>query len=160
MTFLFNHKLKGISGWVFYLTIPPSLYLLFTDSFDELFKIRVFSLFASTAIMPTPETENSISSLGFGWVENGFLDEILTFVIVVSGIIHCFSKEKIEDELIAKLRGNSLVLSLYINYGLLLISNFLIYDLSYFYAMVIHLFTILIIFNLIFKYKLLKHYKS
>jgi hypothetical protein len=55
---------------------------------------------------------------------------------------------------------DSLVLSLYINYGVLLFFNFFVYELSYFYVMVFHLFTILILFNLIFRYKLNIHYKS
>ena len=159
MRFLFNHKWKRISGWIFYLTIPVGIYLLFTDSFDDLLKIRVFSLFHST-IFTTSNTENIIGSRGFQWIENGILDEILTFVIIVSGIIHSFCKEKIEDELISKIRMDSLVLSLYINYGVLLFFNFLVYEVNYIYVMVFHLFTILILFNLIFRYKLNIHYKS
>ena len=103
MKFLFNHKWKRISGWIFYLTIPVGIYLLFTDSFEDLLKIRVFSLFHSETIFTTSNTENIIGSRGFQWIENGILDEILTFVIIVSGIIHSFCKEKIEDELISKL---------------------------------------------------------
>jgi hypothetical protein len=160
MKFLFNHKWKRISGWIFYLTIPVGIYLLFTDSFEDLLKIRVFSLFHSETIFTTSNTENIIGSRGFQWIENGILDEILTFVIIVSGIIHSFCKEKIEDELISKIRMDSLVLSLYINYGVLLFFNFFVYELSYFYVMVFHLFTILILFNLIFRYKLNIHYKS
>lgn len=160
MTYLFNNKFKRISGWIFYLTIPIGMYLLFTDSFESLLRIKVFSLFSYETIITTPNTENIIGSKGFRWIENGFLDEILTFIIVLSGIIHSFSKEKIEDELISKIRLDSLVLSLYINYGFLILFNFFVYELSYFYVMVFHLFTILLFFNLIFKYKLYKHYKS
>ena len=160
MKFLFNHKWKRISGWIFYLSIPIGMYLLFTDSFEDLMRIRVFSLFHSETIFTTSNTENIIGSRGFQWIENGFVDEILTFVIIVSGIIHSFCKEKIEDELISKIRMDSLVLSLYINYGVLLFFNFFVYELSYFYVMVFHLFTILILFNLIFRYKLNIHYKS
>jgi hypothetical protein len=142
MNYLFNNKWKRISGWIFYLTIPVGMYLLFTDSFEGLLKIQVFSL------------------LNFRWIENGFVDEILTFVIIISGIIHSFCKEKIEDELISKIRIDSLVLSLYINYGVLVLFNFFVYELNYIYVMIFHLFTILILFNLIFRYKLNIHYKS
>ena len=160
MKYLFNYKWKRISGWIFYLTIPVGMYLLFTDSFENLLKIQVFSLFHYETIFTTSDTENIIGSRGFQWIENGFVDEILTFVIIVSGIIHSFCKEKIEDELISKLRMDSLVISLYINYGVLIFFNFFVYELSYFYVMVFHLFTILILFNLIFRYKLNIHYKS
>lgn len=160
MKYLFNYKWKRISGWIFYLTIPVGMYLLFTDSFEDLLKIQVFSLFHYETIFTTSDTENIIGSRGFQWIENGFVDEILTFVIIVSGIIHSFCKEKIEDELISKLRMDSLVISLYINYGVLIFFNFFVYELSYFYVMVFHLFTILILFNLIFRYKLNIHYNS
>jgi hypothetical protein len=160
MKYLFNYKWKRISGWIFYLTIPVGMYLLFTDSFEDLLKIQVFSLFHYETIFTTSDTENIIGSRGFQWIENGFVDEILTFVIIVSGIIHSFCKEKIEDELISKLRMDSLVISLYINYGVLIFFNFFVYELSYIYVMVFHLFTILILFNLIFRYKLNIHYNS
>jgi hypothetical protein len=160
MKYLFNNKWKGISGWVFYVSIPIGIYLLFTDQFESLMRIKVFSLFFYDTIFITSQTENIIGSTGFRWIENGFLDEILTFIIIVSGIIHSFCKEKIEDELISKIRMDSLVMSLYINYGVLIFFNFFVYGLSYFYVMVFHLFTILILFNLIFRYKLNIHYKS
>ena len=160
MNYLFNNKWKGVSGWIFYLSIPIGMYLLFTDSFDDLMKIRVFSLFSFETIITTPQTENIIGSEWFRWIENGFIDEILTFIIIISGIIHSFCKEKVEDELISKIRMDSLVLSLYINYGVLLFFNFFVYELSYLYVMIFHLFTILILFNLIFRYKLNIHYNS
>ena len=160
MNYLFDHKYKKVSGWVFYITIPIAMYFLFTDQFDHLLRIKVFSLFPSETIVTTPGTENVIGARGFTWIENGFLDEIFTFIIIVSGIVNSFSREKVEDELISKIRMESLVLSLYINYGLLILSNFFIYELSYFYVMVFHLFTILLFFNLIFKYRLYKHYNS
>ena len=160
MNYMLHHKWKRISGWIFYLTIPIGAYLLFTDSFEDVLRIRVFSLFSYETIFSTPNTESIIGSKGFRWIENGVLDEILTFVIIVSGIVHCFSKEKMEDELISKIRTDSLVLSLLINYGTLLFFTFFVYELSYFYVMVIHLFTILIFFNLIFRYQIYRHYKS
>ena len=160
MNYLFNNKFKRLSGWIFYLSIPIGMYLFFTDKFEELLRIKVFSLFSYNSIISTPNTENIIGSDGMRWIENGFLDEIFTFLIIVSGIINSFSKELIEDELISKIRMESLVLSLYVNYGLLIISNFLVFELSYFNVLVFHLFTILLFFNLIFKYRLNIHYKS
>lgn len=160
MNYLFDHRFKNVSGWVFYLTVPVALFFLITDQYDDLLKINVFSLFPSEVLITGPGTENIIGTRGFVWIENGFLDEIFTFIIIVSGIVTSFSKEKVEDELISRMRMESLVLSLYINYGLLILSNFFIYELSYFYVMVVHLFSILLLFNLIFRYRLYKHYNS
>lgn len=152
MNYLFSNKLKKISGWIFYLTIPTGMYLLFTQDFDDLLKIKVFSIF--------PYEWIGSKSSGFSWIENGIVDEIFTFIIIFSGIINSFSKEKIEDELISKIRMESLILSLYINYGLLLICTFFIYDLAYMYVLIFNLFLVILLFNLIFKYRLFKHTNS
>lgn len=152
MSYLISNKLKRISGWVFYLSISFGTYFFFTEKLHEIFTIKVFSIFSNDTLFGT--------SGGLTWIENGFLDEIFTFLIIVSGIINSFSKEKIEDELISKIRMESLVLSLYINYGLLLVSNFLVFGLSYFNVLIFHLYILLLLFNLIFKYRLNRHYKS
>ena len=151
MNYLFDNKYKKISGLVFYLTSIIGLYLLITDKIFDLFTLNVYSLFSE-----------SISDLtyGGGWIENGLGDEIFTTIIIISGLINSFSKEKIEDELISKIRLESLTMSLFISYSLEIISTFLIYNLSYMYVLVFNMFIILLLFNLIFRYRLYQHYKS
>ena len=151
MNYLFDNKYKKISGLVFYLTSIIGLYLLITHKIFDLFTLNVYSLFSE-----------SISDLtyGGGWIENGLGDEIFTTIIIISGLINSFSKEKIEDELISKIRLESLTMSLFISYGLVILSTFLIYNLSYMYVLVFNLFIILLLFNLIFRYRLYQHYKS
>ena len=152
MNYLFPNKLKKVSGWVFYLTLPIGLYLFITDRFEELLIVSVPQLFTDETIIGAQR--ESI------WIENGFLDEILTALIIISGIINSFSKEKIEDELISKLRTDSLTLSLYINYSLVILATFLFYEFLYFDVLVFNLFAILLVFNLLFKIKLFNHYNS
>ncbi len=160
MQLLFNNRYKRISGWIFYLTIPFALYAYFTKRFEDIFVFKVFPLFSYKRIIITEHTENIIGSEGFRWLENGLVNEILLTIIIVAGIINSFSKEKNEDELIGKLRTESLTLSLYLNYGIILLANFLIFELTFIYVLIFNLFTILLFFNLIFKYKLYRHYKS
>ena len=123
-------------------------------------------VFEPTTIMFAPGIASlfseSISDLtyGDGWIENGLGDEIFTTIIIISGLINSFSKEKIEDELISKIRLESLTMSLFISYSLVIISTFLIYNLSYMYVLVFNLFIIPLLFNLIFRYRLYQHYKS
>tara|TARA_B100001093_G_scaffold520526_1_gene617793 strand:+ start:39022 stop:39477 length:456 start_codon:yes stop_codon:yes gene_type:complete len=151
MNYLFDNKYKKISGLVFYLTSIIGLYLLITEIIFALFTLKVYSLFSESF---------SDLTYGGGWIENGLGDEIFTTIIIVSGLINSFCKEKIKDELISKIRLESLTMSLFITYGLVIISTFLIYNLSYMYVLVFNLFIILILFNLIFRYRLYKHYKS
>ena len=152
MNYLFNNKFKKISGWIFYLSIPIGLFLLLTERIFDIIVVKVFSIFSYEMM--------GKEGLGFGWIENGFGDEIFTFIIIFSGIVNSFSKEKIEDELISKIRMESLILSLFISYGLIIISTFLVYHITYMYVLIFNLYLIIFLFNLIFKYRLFKYYKS
>jgi hypothetical protein len=152
MNYLFNYKYKKISGWIFYLLIPVELFLLLTERIQDIFVVNVFSIFSYEWI--------GSERTGFGWIENGLGDEVFTLLIIVSGIVNSFSSEKIEDELISRIRLESLSLSLFISFGLIIISTFLVYNLNYMYVLVFNLFLIILLFNLIFKFRLYKHYNS
>ena len=152
MNYLFNYKYKKISGWIFYLLIPVGLFLLLTERIQDIFVVNVFSIFSYEWI--------GSERTGFGWIENGLGDEIFTLLIIVSGIVNSFSNEKIEDELISRIRLESLSLSLFISFGLIIISTFLVYNINYMYVLVLNLFLIILLFNLIFKFRLYKHYNS
>ncbi|MDC0477715.1 hypothetical protein OAN39_01685 [Flavobacteriaceae bacterium] len=152
MNYLFNYKYKKISGWIFYLLIPVGLFLLLTERIQDIFVVNVFSIFSYEWI--------GSERTGFGWIENGLGDEIFTLLIIVSGLINSFSKEKIEDELISRIRLESLSLSLFISFGLIIISTFLVFNINYMYVLVFNLFLIILLFNLILKFRLFKHYNS
>ena len=152
MNYLFNYKYKKIIGWIFYLLIPVGFFLLLTEKIQDIFVVNVFSIFSYEWI--------GSERTGFGWIENGLGDEIFTLLIIVSGIVNSFSNEKIEDELISRIRLESLSLSLFISFGLIIISTFLVYNLNYMYVLVFNLFLIILLFNLIFKFRLYKHYNS
>ena len=152
MNYLFNYKYKKISGWIFYLLIPVGLFLWLTERIQDIFVVNVFSIFSYEWI--------GSERTGFGWIENGLGDEVFTLLIIVSGIVNSFSKEKIEDELISRIRLESLSLSLFISFGLIIISTFLVYNLNYMYVLVSNLFLIILLFNLIFKFRLYEHYNS
>ena len=152
MNYLFNYKYKKISGWIFYLSISIGLFLMLTDRTQDIFVVNVFSIFSYEWV--------GTKIPGFRWIENGLGDEIFTLIIIVSGLINSFSKEKIEDELISRIRLESLSLSLFISFGLIIISTFLVFNINYMYVLVFNLFLIILLFNLIFKFRLFKHYNS
>ena len=152
MIYLFSNKFKKTSGVVFYLSILVGFFLLLTERLQDLFVVNVFSIFSHEWF--------GSERTGFGSIENGLGDEIFTLLIIVSGLINSFSKEKIEDELISRIRLESLSLSLFISYGLIIISTFLVFNINYMYVLVFNLFLIIVLFNLIFKFRLFKHYNS
>ena len=152
MNYLFSNKFKKVSGWIFYLSIPVGLFLMLTERIQDVFVVNVFSIFSYEWVgTKTP---------GFRWIENGLGDEVFTLLIIVSGVVSSFSKEKIEDELISRIRLESLSLSLFISSGLIIVSTFLVYNITYMYVLVFNLFLILLLFNLLFKFRLFKHYNS
>ena len=92
----------------------------------------------------------------FGMTENNILNEIMGALIIVSGLLVAFSKEKVEDEYIAKTRLESLVWATYLNYGILLIALLFVYDLSFFWVMIFNMFTLLLFFIVRFNYQVYK----
>ena len=152
MSYLFSNKFKKTSGVVFYSSILVGLFLFLTDRIQDIFIVNVFSIFSYEWV--------GTKIPGFRLIENGLGDEVFTLLIIISGIVNSFSSEKIEDELISRIRLESLSLSLFISFGLIIVSTFLVFSINYMYVLVFNLFLIILLFNLIFKFRLFKHYNS
>lgn len=91
-----------------------------------------------------------------GIVKNNILDEILGVLILISAILVAFSKEKVEDELISKIRLESLVWATYINYAVLLLSILFVYDFSFMWVLIFNMYTILFFFIIRFNWQIFK----
>jgi hypothetical protein len=96
----------------------------------------------------------------FGIVNNNILNEILGVLILLSSLLVAFSKEESEDEYILKIRLESLVWAVYLNYAILLISFLFIFDLSFLWVMIFNMFTILLFFIIRFNWQISKLKKS
>ena len=91
-----------------------------------------------------------------GMVDNNILNEILGVLIIISLLLVAFSKEKSEDEFITKIRLESLVWAVYVNYIILLIAFIFIFDLSFLWVMIFNMFTILLFFIIRFNWQISK----
>ncbi|WBX76035.1 hypothetical protein PG911_15525 [Tenacibaculum ovolyticum] len=135
--YLFPNKYKRI-GW---LILIPSIIIgliVFTQEYEPIFlDFNVPAVF----IGQTFEGESFIRI-----IKNNILNEILMVLIIMSSLFVAFSKEKIEDEYISKIRLESLVWAVYVNYGVLLLSSLFIFDISFLFIMVFNMFTVLIFF--------------
>lgn len=142
--YLLLHKYKKI-GWLLFF---PSMVLGFVSMHTtnaSPFYIKVVSLLPSSSEGPAP------------WVKvtsNMVLDEIAAIFIIASCLMIAFSKEKQEDEMIAKIRLESLVWAVYVNYGILVLSFLLLYDLTFWWIMIYNMFTIPIIFIIRYEWQL------
>ncbi len=121
--YLLPNKYKKI-GWVLFLTgIIIGVFLQIFDSTEDIFNLDL------------------INNFGFE-----FLDEIISILIIIGGLLVGFSKEKIEDEFIHKLRHESLVWAILLNYIILFLTVIFIYEGNFFTVLVYNMFTPLIFF--------------
>jgi hypothetical protein len=91
-----------------------------------------------------------------GFVNNNILNEIFGILIIISSLFVAFSKEKLEDEYISKIRLESLVWAVYVNYGILLFSFLFIFDFSFLWVMIFNMFTVLLFFIIRFNWQISK----
>jgi len=77
-----------------------------------------------------------------------YSDETSSIGLIIGLILSGFSRQKVEDEMIRSLRLESLQLSLYVNYSLLIITILLFYDFNFLQVLMYNMFTMLLVFNI------------
>ena len=82
------------------------------------------------------------------------MNNITIISIIVGGLLATCSREKIEDEMTQQLRLSSLLTALYINYAALIVCALLVYDMDFLNVMIYNMFTILLIFMVVFRWKI------
>lgn len=146
--FLFPNQFKNF-GWLLF--IPSVLATLIISvlniSTDEYLNISVFSIY-----------QDSIGEIPgfFKFIKNSILDEILTIGIIVGGILVGFSKLKEEDEMISKIRYESLVWATYLNYAIIFFFTLFIFGLPYLNVLFYNMFTLILFFIIRFHYMVYK----
>lgn len=151
LNYLFPNKYKKI-GWL--ILIPSAIIGLIT-------LILEFEPNCLDFNVPAIFIDEFIGDKHFiGIVNNNVLNEIFGVLIIMSSLLVAFSKEKSEDEYISKIRLESLVWAVYLNYAILLISFLFIFDLSFLWVMIFNMFTILLFFIIRFNWQISKLKKS
>jgi len=149
---LLPNRLKK-PGWI--ILIPSALLGLFIIIFDYDFKFletKVFTIYCGTLPMN--------AKVWFGLIESNLTNTIVGVLFIIGAVFVAFSKEKTEDEFIAKTRLESLLWATYINYGILLFCFLFFYAFEFLYVMIFNMFTILVIFIIRFYYVLHRANKS
>jgi len=153
LNFLFPNKFKKIG---LFILIPSAIIGLVTLIYEYEPSFLDFNV---PAIFIDEITLSDNKQL-FGMVNNNVLNEILGILIIISSLFVAFSKEKLEDEYISKIRLESLVWAVYVNYGILLFSFLFIYDFSFLWVMIFNMFTVLLFFIIRFNWQISKLKKS
>ena len=148
--YLLPHKYKTL-GWILFIigTISGASLFISEFEFHNFFKIKVLSIFNSDIDFKGNKEPF------FQIIENGVLDEIISLFIIVGGLLVGFTKEKVEDEFIYKLRKDSLVWAIILNYTILLFLILFVYGGYFLNVMIYNMFTPLIFF--IIRFNFLKH---
>lgn len=136
-----------------YCILPFGLAWLIATSF---LNQTVFSFLKITA-RQKPDVVHSIENPNF-LLSPGFSADLnLTFAMVITlvGLLMiAFSREKREDEYVSMVRLRALQVSVYVNYVVLIVSCILFYDLGFLMVMEFNLFTIPVLFILVYNYLL------
>lgn len=153
---------KGMKIWGWALFVLGSLLgidYLFLDSYalgllgSDWLEVTVVSFEISLNPTATKVFDFSID-------ENNIYDEILSLMVIIGGILVSFSRERDEDELTSKLRLESLVWAIVINYSVLTLATIFVYEDSFLNVMIYNMFTPLILFVIRFNWLLWKSRRS
>jgi hypothetical protein len=147
--YLFPHRFK-IIGWVLFIFgIIGGLYVLITDYEQDVLSMKVLSIYNDEALFGSEKGFFKI-------IGNDIIDELVALFIIIGGLFVTFSKEKVEDEFIYKLRKDSLVWAVIFNYAVLVVAVLFVYSFTFFDVLVFNMFTPLIFFILRFHFLKLK----
>ena len=142
--FLFPNKFRMI-GWILLVPSIVLIYLMIFHNFDfSILNIKALSLLP-TAFDATPGITPVESKL---WevIEDDFTQELIGILFIVSAIFVAFSKEKNEDEYIAKIRLESLLWATYATFAIQIFCLLFFYELTFLKSMIVNMFTLLIVF--------------
>lgn len=158
--YLFTHKLRLV-GWIlvilsallFILCINPMK--IFGENFDLVdMEIPFFAIYTDNIGEMFNTSANSRH--WFTITQTGLFTTFVPVIFLVGALFVCFSKEKVEDELICKIRERSLVWSTMVTFFFLIFCILFFYGFTY---LLIKRFVIdlyLIIFYLKFRFELHK----
>ena len=147
--YLFPHRLKWISGIVFVVSFALLAgYYIFDAYMWPEYNMNVFTIFGNDGFLG--------ENVFFTSIENSVLDELFILLVIPSGIIFAFSREKHEDEMVSSIRLHSLAWATIVNYGILLLCYLLIYGVPFLNILIGAMFSQLLVFIILFRYRMYK----
>ncbi len=143
--YLFPNSYKKI-GWILLVIgLILGIVLLVNDFEYPSYEIKVWTPIKSGALFESDRNH---------LIETNIFTEIAIFLITAGGLLVAFSKEKIEDEYIQKIRVESLIWATFVNYIILLIATLLLFDFNFLTFMTINMFSLLLLFIVKFQWEL------
>src|ERR1700744_3564735 len=132
---LLPHRFKTI-GWV--ILVPSVIVGVIAST------ITIEPTWLNANVFAIVSSDFFESTQWFHVVHGNLLTTIVGVLCIIGAMMVAFSKEKIEDEFIAKLRLSSLLWAVWVNYALLLLAFLFVYGMAFFTVMVYNMFIVLI----------------
>lgn len=151
MNFLFPFYLKKPGFIILLIGLVLFMYLNYFNEEPEFFSVHYPEWVSIGVFGP---------QMLFGEVHDNLFNELVSILILCGGFLLAFSKEKNEDEFIHKIRLDSLIWAMYVNYAIVLFGILFFYIDHFFSFMVYNLFTILFLFIIKFYWTLYKLKRS
>lgn len=154
--FLLPSKFKKAGWWIFGITLALIVVYFAFESKCSYSINDIRQLFGMERL-----SSHDIAFLSSSFGPND--DLLLTFIgvlLIVAGIFIGFSRNKEDDEFIEQLRYESLILSLYINSGVVLLCLIFVWGLPFLWVMTINIFSILYVFIFCFYLRLYLNKRS
>jgi hypothetical protein len=146
LNLLLPHKYKIIGLWIFIPTVILAVIDLFMHWELGFLDVHVFSLTKVSGIFEDDR--------GPGIMTENILNELFGIFLIIGGLLIMLSKEPKEDELILKIRLESLLWATIWSYGILFLSIIFIYGEHFFTVMLVNMFTVMVLFIVRFNWKL------
>lgn len=137
---LFPHRYRLI-GWLLFI---PSLLIGLAGLYAE-FRISLL------------DVEGAFFRGDLGGNTNNLTDELAAIGAIAGLLLIAFSRERVEDEMIGKLRLEALQWSVYANYIILAIAILTFYEGAFLSVMIYNMFTVLLVFIVRFRWLLHRH---
>jgi len=93
-------------------------------------------------------------------LENNLTDEVTALGVIAGLMLIGFSKEKVEDEMVSRLRLDALQWSVYVNYLVLSLCILFVYGEGFFEVMTYNLFTVLLVFVVRYRWLMARNSRS
>lgn len=158
--FLFPHKLRKVSGGLFLLSFVFVIGLLVDYSIFSMInpKLPVFAVAGNgELVFGGPSSTDLFQTHYFSWIYNEILDEMVVLLFLTSGLMYAFTKEKVEDEMILKLRLESLAWATYFNGGILLLCYLLFYGIPFLKIILVSMCSNIVFFIIRFRWVVYKY---
>ena len=157
--FLLPSGYKKSGWWIFGITVVLIIIHSIFQSRCDFSLNNIRELFGMEHLESNGNLFSGFLSSSFG-PNDDLLLTLIGILLIVAGIFIGFSRNKEDDEFIELLRYESLLLSLYINSGIMLLCLIFVWGLPFLWVMMINIFSILYVFIFCFYLRLYLNKRS